>query len=213
MGAHPAREDPPEELIEESSCPPARAWRRRLPHRAEVELHAAQRAGQKYIVCNSDEGEPGTCKDRDILRYNPHQLIEGMAIAGYCIGATVGYNYIRGEFYEPIERFEAALKRPTPPGCWARISRAPGRFRPLHPPRRRRLHLRRRDGAAGVHRGQEGPAALQAAVPGATSASTVKPTTINNTESLASVPVILEKGGEWFLEQGGRTTAGRSCSR
>ena len=66
--------------------------------------------GQKYIVCNSDEGEPGTCKDRDILRYNPHQLIEGMAIAGYCIGATVGYNYIRGEFYEPTERFEQALE-------------------------------------------------------------------------------------------------------
>ena len=56
--------------------------------------------GQKYIVCNSDEGEPGTCKDRDILRYNPHQLIEGMAIAGYCIGATAGYNYIRGEFWD-----------------------------------------------------------------------------------------------------------------
>jgi len=52
--------------------------------------------GQKYIVCNSDEGEPGTCKDREILRYNPHALIEGMAIAGYAIGATVGYNYIRG---------------------------------------------------------------------------------------------------------------------
>jgi len=66
--------------------------------------------GQKYIVCNSDEGEPGTCKDRDILRFNPHQLIEGMAIAGYCIGATVGYNYIRGEFFEPVERFEEALK-------------------------------------------------------------------------------------------------------
>ena len=65
--------------------------------------------GQKYIVCNSDEGEPGTCKDRDILRFNPHQLVEGMAIAGYCIGATVGYNYIRGEFYEPIARFEAAV--------------------------------------------------------------------------------------------------------
>jgi NADH-quinone oxidoreductase subunit F len=66
--------------------------------------------GQKYIVCNSDEGEPGTCKDRDILRYNPHQLIEGMAIAGYCIGATVGYNYIRGEFYEPIARCEGAIQ-------------------------------------------------------------------------------------------------------
>ena len=51
--------------------------------------------GQKYIVCNSDESEPGTFKDRDILRLNPHQLVEGMAIAGYAIGATVGYNYIR----------------------------------------------------------------------------------------------------------------------
>jgi NADH-quinone oxidoreductase subunit F len=66
--------------------------------------------GQKYILCNSDEGEPGTCKDRDIMRYNPHQLIEGMIIAGYVIGASVGYNYIRGEFWEPYERFEGALK-------------------------------------------------------------------------------------------------------
>ncbi|MCW8825038.1 MAG: NADH-quinone oxidoreductase subunit F, partial [Gammaproteobacteria bacterium] len=66
--------------------------------------------GQKYIVCNSDEGEPGTCKDRDILRYNPHQLIEGMAIAGYCIGASKGYNYIRGEFWEPYERFQGAIE-------------------------------------------------------------------------------------------------------
>jgi NADH-quinone oxidoreductase subunit F len=65
---------------------------------------------QKYIVCNSDEGEPGTFKDRDILRYNPHAVIEGMAIAGYTIGATVGYNYIRGEFCEPIDRFEAAIQ-------------------------------------------------------------------------------------------------------
>ena len=65
---------------------------------------------QKYIVCNSDESEPGTCKDRDILRYNPHALIEGMAIAGYAMGATVGYNYMRGEFHhEPFERFDHAL--------------------------------------------------------------------------------------------------------
>jgi NADH-quinone oxidoreductase subunit F len=67
--------------------------------------------GQKYIVCNSDESEPGTCKDRDILRFNPHALVEGMAIAGYCIGATVGYNYMRGEFMdEPSIRFEQAVK-------------------------------------------------------------------------------------------------------
>ena len=66
---------------------------------------------QKYVVCNSDESEPGTCHDRDILRYNPHALIEGMAIGGYAMGATVGYNYIRGEFLgEPVPRFEAALQ-------------------------------------------------------------------------------------------------------
>ena len=65
--------------------------------------------GQKYIVCNSDESEPGTFKDRDILRFNPHQVIEGMALAGYAIGATIGFNYIRGEYYEPWQRFEAAL--------------------------------------------------------------------------------------------------------
>src|SRR6187431_2839021 len=68
------------------------------------------KAPQKYVVCNSDESEPGTCHDRDILRYNPHALIEGMAIGGYAMGATVGYNYIRGEFMaEPYPRFEAAL--------------------------------------------------------------------------------------------------------
>ena len=66
---------------------------------------------QKYLVCNSDESEPGTCHDRDILRYNPHALVEGLALESYAIGATVAYNYIRGEFMaEPIPRFEAALK-------------------------------------------------------------------------------------------------------
>ena len=66
---------------------------------------------QKYLVCNSDESEPGTCKDRDILRLNPHALVEGMAIACYAMGATVGYNYMRGEFMdEPFIHFEAALK-------------------------------------------------------------------------------------------------------
>src|SRR6187455_532998 len=66
--------------------------------------------GQKYIICNSDEGEPGTFKDRDIIRYNPHALIEGMIIAGYAIGATVGYNYIHGEIWAEYEIFEKALQ-------------------------------------------------------------------------------------------------------
>ena len=66
--------------------------------------------GQKYLVCNSDEGEPGTFKDRDILRWNPHALIEGMAIGAYAMGITVGYNYIHGEIFAEYRRFEEALE-------------------------------------------------------------------------------------------------------
>jgi len=65
--------------------------------------------GDKYIVCNSDEGEPGTFKDRDIMRYNPHLLIEGMIIAAYAMGVKVGYNYIHGEIWAVYERMEEAV--------------------------------------------------------------------------------------------------------
>ena len=65
--------------------------------------------GTKYVVCNTDEGEPGTFKDRDIIFFNPHALIEGMIIAGYAMGAPAGYNYIHGEIFEGYQRFEAAL--------------------------------------------------------------------------------------------------------
>ena len=66
--------------------------------------------GQKYLVCNSDEGEPGTCKDRDILQFNPHIVIEGMIIAAYAMGISVGYNYIHGEIFTTYDRFEEALE-------------------------------------------------------------------------------------------------------
>ena len=75
-------------IAEVKKSRPARPRRRGLPDRPQVELHAAAVPGQKYLVCNSDEGEPGTCKDRDILRYNPHTVIEGMAIACYAMGST-----------------------------------------------------------------------------------------------------------------------------
>ncbi|MBK5970130.1 MULTISPECIES: NADH-quinone oxidoreductase subunit NuoF [Thiorhodovibrio] len=161
-----------------------------------------QAPGQKYIVCNSDEGEPGTCKDRDILRYNPHQLIEGMAIAGYCIGATVGYNYTRGEFYEPIARFEGALEEAYAAGLLGKNVLDSGVDFDLY------SHL----GAGAYICGEE--TALLESIEGKKGQPRYKPpfpaqaglfgrpTTINNTESLASVPVILEKGGKWFLEQG-----------
>jgi len=158
--------------------------------------------GQKYIVCNSDEGEPGTCKDRDIMRYNPHQLIEGMAIAGYCIGATVGYNYIRGEFYEPIARFDDALEEAYAAGLLGKDLLGAGIDFDLY------THL-----GAGAYicgeetalleslEGKKGQPRFKPPFP-AQAGLYGKPTTINNTESLASVPVILEKGGKWFLEQG-----------
>ncbi len=158
--------------------------------------------GQKYIVCNSDEGEPGTCKDRDILRYNPHAVIEGMAIAGYTIGATVGYNYIRGEFWEPYERFEEALEEARAAGLLGRNILGSGFDFDIH------THL----GAGAYICGEE--TALLESIEGKKGQPRFKPpfpanfglygcpTTINNTESLASVPEILRNGGEWFLELG-----------
>ena len=95
-----ARNDPRGRHRRTQDLRPSGPRRRRLPHGPEVELHAAKLPVQKYLVCNSDEGEPGTFKDRDIIRYNPHILIEGMAIAAYAMGITVGYNYIHGEIWE-----------------------------------------------------------------------------------------------------------------
>ncbi len=160
------------------------------------------RQGQKYIVCNSDEGEPGTFKDRDILRYNPHALIEGMIIAGYTIGATVGYNYIRGEFWEPFERFEQALSEAKAQGFLGKNILYSGFDFELY------SHL----GAGAYICGEE--TALLESIEGKKGQPRFKPpfpaqyglygcpTTINNTETLASVPDILRQGGDWFLHLG-----------
>jgi len=157
---------------------------------------------QKYLVCNSDEGEPGTCKDRDILRYNPHAVVEGMAIAAYTIGATAGYNYIRGEFWEPIERFEAAVKEAYKAGFLGKNILKSGFNFDLH------THY----GAGAYICGEE--SALLESIEGKKGQPRFKPpfpaqvglygkpTIINNTETLASVPVILEKGADWFLKLG-----------
>jgi NADH-quinone oxidoreductase subunit F len=158
--------------------------------------------GQKYIVCNSDEGEPGTFKDRDILRFNPHAVIEGMAIAGYAIGATVGYNYIRGEFWEPYERFETALAEAYAAGLLGKNIQGSGIDFDLY------THL----GAGAYICGEE--TALLESLEGkrgmprfkppfpAQSGLFGRPTTINNTETLASVPEILRRGPDWFLSLG-----------
>ncbi|UQB43423.1 NADH-quinone oxidoreductase subunit NuoF [Thiomicrospira microaerophila] len=158
--------------------------------------------GQKYIVCNSDESEPGTCKDRDIMRYNPHQLIEGMAIAGYVIGASVGYNYIRGEFWEPYDRFTRAIMQARDAGMLGKNIMGSGWD----------FDLNTHQGAGAYICGEE--TALLESIEGkkgqprfkppfpASYGLYGKPTTINNTETLASIPMILAKGGDWFSKLG-----------
>ena len=157
---------------------------------------------QKYVVCNSDEGEPGTFKDRDIMRYNPHALIEGLVIGGYCMGASVGYNYIRGEFWEPYERMEAAIKEAHTAGLLGKNLLGSGFDFELH------NHL-----GAGAYicgeetalleslEGKKGQPRFKPPFP-AQYGLFGKPTTINNTESFASIPKIIEKGADWFLNLG-----------
>jgi NADH-quinone oxidoreductase subunit F len=159
--------------------------------------------GQKYVLCNADESEPGTCKDRDILRFNPHQIIEGIIIGGYAMGATVGYNYLRGEYLgEPYERFEAALEEARSAGLLGKNILGSGVDFDLY------SHL----GAGAYICGEE--TALMESLEGkkgmprfkppfpAARGLYGKPTTINNVETYASVPVILQHGAEWFLNLG-----------
>jgi len=164
---------------------------------------------QKYLVCNSDESEPGTCHDRDILRYNPHSVIEGMAIGGYCMNATVGYNYIRGEFLaEPVPRFEAALQEAYEAGLLGKNILGSGVDFDLHT----------FVGAGAYICGEE--TAMLDSLEGKTGKPRFKPpfpaafglygmpTTINNTQSIASVPTILRRGAEWFAALGPKNSGG-----
>lgn len=158
--------------------------------------------GQKYIVCNSDEGEPGTFKDRDILRFNPHQLIEGMIIAGYVMGTTVGYNYIRGEFYEPFDRMEQALKEAREAGFLGKNILNSGFDFELHNVIGAGAYICGEETALMESlEGKKGQPRFKPPFP-ANFGVYGKPTNINNTESYASVPVILQNGGQWFLELG-----------
>ena len=158
--------------------------------------------GQKYLVCNSDEGEPGTFKDRDILRYNPHSVIEGMAIGAYAMGISAGYNYIHGEIWDVYERFEEALREAYAAGllgkniCGSEFS----------------FDLYAHHGFGAYICGEE--TALLESLEGkkgqprfkppfpASFGLYGKPTTINNTETFAAVPWIILHGGEAFLAQG-----------
>ncbi|MBP8190391.1 MAG: NADH-quinone oxidoreductase subunit NuoF, partial [Aquabacterium sp.] len=158
--------------------------------------------GQKYLVCNSDEGEPGTCKDREILRFNPHTVIEGMAIAAYAMGITVGYNYIHGEIFEVYERFEAALEEARAAGLLGNNILGSNFSFQLHAHHGFGAYICGEETALLESiEGKKGQPRFKPPFP-ASFGLYGKPTTINNTETFAAVPWIIRNGGEAFLNVG-----------
>ncbi|HEV6968049.1 NADH-quinone oxidoreductase subunit NuoF [Pelomonas sp. P7] len=158
--------------------------------------------GQKYLVCNSDEGEPGTCKDREILMHNPHQVIEGMAIAAYAMGITVGYNYIHGEIFEVYERFEAALEEARAAGYLGDKIMGSGFSFQLHAHHGFGAYICGEETALLESlEGKKGQPRFKPPFP-ASFGLYGKPTTINNTETFAAVPWIIRNGGQAYLEIG-----------
>jgi NADH-quinone oxidoreductase subunit F len=158
--------------------------------------------GQKYLVCNSDEGEPGTFKDRDILRYNPHAVIEGMAIGAYAMGITAGYNYIHGEVWAEYERFEQALEEARAAGFLGdRIMGSEFSFQ-LHAFHGYGAYICGEETALLESlEGKKGQPRFKPPFP-ASFGLYGKPTTINNTETFAAVPFVLRLGAEAYAALG-----------
>ena len=169
--------------------------------------------GQKYLVCNSDEGEPGTCKDRDIMQYNPHSVIEGMTIAAYAMGISVGYNYIHGEIFATYQRFEEALEEARAAGLLGdKILGSSFTFQ-LHASHGFGAYICGEETALLESlEGKKGQPRFKPPFP-ASFGLYGKPTTINNTETFAAVPWIIRNGGQAFLECGNRTTAAPRSTR
>jgi NADH-quinone oxidoreductase subunit F len=158
--------------------------------------------GQKYLVCNTDEGEPGTFKDRDIIRYNPHALIEGMIIGGYAMGITVGYNYIHGEIWEAYERFEEALEEARAAGFLGDNILGSGVNFQLHAHHGYGAYICGEETALLESlEGKKGQPRFKPPFP-ASFGLYGKPTTINNTETFSAVPFIFKIGPEAYAGLG-----------
>ena len=164
---------------------------------------------QKYIVCNSDESEPGTCHDRDILKLNPHALIEGIAIGGYAIGATIGYNYVRGEFMdECYPQIENALNEAYQHGLLGKDINNSSIDFDLHNFIGAGAYICGEETALLESlEGKQGKPRFKPPFP-ANFGLYGKPTTVNNTQTLASVPMIIKNGPEWFKTFGTEKSSG-----
>jgi len=164
--------------------------------------------GQKYLICNSDEGEPGTFKDRDILRYNPHALIEGMAIGAYTMGITVGYNYIHGEIWDVYERFEEALAEAYAAGYLGKHIMGSDFSFDLYAHHGYGAYICGEETALlDSLEGKKGLPRFKPPFP-ATYGLYGKPTTINNTETFSAVPWIMMHGGNKYHELGKPNSGG-----
>ena len=158
--------------------------------------------GQKYLVCNSDEGEPGTCKDRDIMEFNPHIVIEGMAIAAFAMGISVGYNYIHGEIFSTYDRFEEALEEARAAGLLGNNILGSNFSFQLHAAHGFGAYICGEETALLESlEGKKGQPRFKPPFP-ASFGLYGKPTTINNTETFAAVPWIIRNGGQAYLECG-----------
>ncbi|OGR44726.1 MAG: NADH oxidoreductase (quinone) subunit F [Elusimicrobia bacterium GWA2_61_42] len=164
--------------------------------------------GPRYLVCNADEGEPGTFKDRELLLKNPHALIEGMAIAGYAIGAAHGYIYIRGEFAAEAALLERAVADARAKGFIGRNILGSGFNFELFVHRGAGAYICGEETALLESlEGFKGQPRLKPPFP-AVKGLFGSPTVINNVETLAAVPSIIEKGGDWYAAIGAGKSAG-----
>jgi NADH-quinone oxidoreductase subunit F len=162
----------------------------------------------KYIVCNTDEGEPGTFKDRDILRCNPHAVIEGMVIAAYAVGAARGYNYIHGEIWELYKRFEEALDEAREAGFVGRnILGSDFCFELFAHHGYGAYVCGEESGLLESIEGKKGRPRFKPPFP-ASVGLYGKPTTINNTETFSAVPFVLNMGADAYLAIGKPNNAG-----
>ena len=164
---------------------------------------------QKYIICNSDESEPGTCHDREILKLNPHALIEGMAISGFAMNATVGYNYVRGEFIkECFPRIEAALIEAYAHGILGENILDSGVNFDLYNFLGAGAYICGEEtGLIESLEGKQGKPRFKPPFP-ANFGLYGQPTTVNNTQTLASIPKIIEKGPKWYASMGSEKSPG-----
>ena len=168
--------------------------------------------GNKYVVCNSDEGEPGTFKDRDILRFNPHALIEGMIIAGYAMGCTAGYNYIHGEIFECYQQFEQCLQEAREAGYLGQNILGSGFSYNIYAHHGYGAYICGEETALlNSLEGKKGQPRFKPPFPAAVGLFN-QPTTINNTETLSSVPFIIRDGPASFNQYGVENAKGTRFS-